>query len=180
MVTPVKCKECGKPMNVRGHVEPDDEFTCNECYQKIKAHTPHPALSGDPIEMQRLLAEQAAKAPPAVWVTRPDLWGSKGFLLVTMHRTPTGFLPGCELIEGVNEEDARAKMMNRVRNLCEDPNCVRIVMGIALQEMRRAEPVSSGGSSSKPTRGDRIKPGSSEKSAPRTKCGWREILPRSS
>lgn len=137
MVTPVKCRDCGKPMNVRGAVEPDDTFICNECHEKLKQPV-HPALAGDPIEMQRLLAEQAAKQPPALWVTRPDLWDSKGFLIHSMHRTPTGFLPGLELIEGVNEEDARIKMMNRVRALCEDPNAVRIVVGVALQEMRRA------------------------------------------
>lgn len=136
MVTPVKCKECGRPMNVRGTVDPTDEFLCNDCHTKFKQQPVHPALAMDPIELQRLLAEQAAKEPPGVWVTQPDLWGSKAFTLVTMHRTPTGFLPGCEMIEGVNEEDARTKMMNRTRVLCEDPNCVRIVVGIVLQEMR--------------------------------------------
>ncbi len=64
--------------------------------------------------------------------SKEKMWGVDGMFLHTMHVTPNGFLPGMELIDGVDQDDARRKLMNRVRMCVDDPNCVRVVTGVVL------------------------------------------------
>lgn len=128
-----RCQECGKEMTVHGDHAITDTFICGDCHEMISKPV-HPALAGDP---QALKAAMQTKLP--TMEARDGLWGSSGCFLHTMHLTQRGVLPGMELIEGVSAEDASAKLMNRVRACVADPNCVRIVYGPILMEMRRLD-----------------------------------------